>query len=348
MFIHRSTVLRDLKFLIGLLVLVISARHSPLFAEPIQFSNEKKPAESSSSQKESGAVQEKVSTSKFFRPYRPADTVSGSMTAPFLDPMIQLQSSPSPSRTSKQNEELMDRRRNWIFAQPGDDAKKGTAEEALGIDDFTSGGKKSQTMIGRFLENKKSDDSKLNGLDRQRPGELKELGFQFDADRNEKKIKKEETKEAKGEPATQAALRAQALSGFGAEQPRLVEIWMEQHGPDAKRIREQKQVMMNEFESLFGAAKQTAPAANGFGQGNNLGVQPISTLTTGPGLNPLPAASQIAEQSRSVRAISVSGGPTLPDVNSRLFGPSSVATPLPPPQRVESQPVNLPFPKRPF
>lgn len=331
----------------GVLVFVIGARHSLLFAEPIQFSNEKKPAESSSSQKESGAVQEKVSTSKFFRPYRPADTVSGSMSAPFSDPMMQPQSSPPPSRTSKKNEELMDRRRNWIFAQPGDDAKKGTAEEALGLDDFTSGGKKSQTMIGRFLENKKSDDSKLNGLDRQRPGELKELGFQSDADHSEKPMKKEETKEAKAEPATQAALRAQALSGFGAEQPRLAEIWMEQHGPDAKRIREQKQVMMNEFESLFGAAKQTAPAANGFGQGN-IGVQPISTLTTGPGLSPLPAASQIAEQSRSVRAVSVSGGSSLPDVNSRLFGPSSVATPLPPPQRVESQPVNLPFPKRPF
>ncbi len=347
MFIHRPIFLSNLFLLTGAAVFVISAHHSVLFAEPIQFSTEKKPVESSSSKKESGAVEDKTGTSKFFRPYRPADTVSGSMDTPFSAPMTQPQSSPPPFRSSKQNEAMMDRRRNWIFAQPGDDVKKGTAEEALGIDDFTSGGKKSQTMIGRFLENKKPDDSKLNGMDRHRPGELKELGFQSEVGFNEQKFQNEEPKETKPGVVTPSALRAQSLSGFGAEQSRLAEIWMEQHGPDAKRIREQKQVMMNEFESLFGSAKQTTPIANGLGQGN-IGVQPILPLAPGSGLNPLPAASQIAEQSRSARALSASGTPTLSDVNSRLFGPSSVATPLPAPQRVESQPIILPFPKRRF
>ncbi len=347
MFIHRSSVLKLFTPLRVAAFWMISVGLSTVLAEPIQFSNEQKPSPGAAAKKEAVATEEKVPTSKFFRPYRPADTVSGSVESPFSTPVVQPQSSAPPSRTSRQADDLLDRRRNWIFAEPGDGGKKQTADEALGIDDFATGSKKSQGVIGRFLESKKQIDPKANGLDRNRPGALKELGFHtevgFDDDQ---RFQKEEIKETKASAGPQQSLRVPGLSGVGAEQSRLAEIWMEQHGPEAKRIREEKQMRMNEFESLFGPTGQTAPGVNSL---SDVGAQQaISPLSPSSGLNTLPPVSQIPEPSRSARALSVSSGPTLPDVNARVFGPSSVGTPLPQPQRVQSQPAILPFPKRRF
>ncbi len=347
MFTLRSTVLKYLPLLTGAALFILSASRPVLWAEPIQFSNEQKPVDS---EKKAPVVQEKVTTSKFFKPYRPADTVSGSIESPFAAPLFQAPpSSAPPPRTSRHTEEMLDRRRNWIFAQPGDNEKKGTAEEALGIDDFMTGGKRSQTLIGRFLENKKPDDSGVNKLDsnRRQPWEMKELGFRSNLGYDDQSGQNEEIKETKPGAANPAAQRRPDLSGFSAEQTRLAEIWMEQHGPDAKKNREQKEMRMSEFESLFAPLKQSAPGASTLGQAN-LGTQLTSPLTPGLGLGSLQAPSQIADQSRNTRTLSASGGPTLPDANARLFGPASVATPAQPAPRVDSQPAILPFPKRRF
>jgi len=317
--------------LAGIAALLLMAGTSGTFGEPIQFSNtDQKP----------DATQEKKNSILQFRAYRPSQSVS---RAPGIDEHTPMPAVPPPvvpsSRTSRQNQELLDRQKNWIFASPEDEKKTDSIEDALGIDEFSLDDEKSKSVVTKFLENKqskdsKSSDTKSNGWDKDQKkqfGGPQTFGLGNEKqNQNGDSLQPDSLEKNFNEPAMrELSLRA---------------LWKEQNGPGAEKMRDDKQIRMNEFQSLFNA--QGAPPVGG-GFNTLQSANPLSA--PGDSFNRSPTSFKAPEPFRNIpRPVAGIGVSAPPDINTRVFGQSAARVPVPEPPRSIQQPGVLPVPKRRF
>jgi hypothetical protein len=110
-------------------------------------------------------------------------------------------------------------------------------------------------------------------------------------------------------------------------------------------MREDRQVRMNEFESLFNSQKTSGD--NGFGSlnGQNNMLQPAAPSVGGFNSFNRSAPGNAADSFRSAPRPGASAS-ALPDINARVFGHSAAPAPAPEAPRFSAQPPVLPTPKR--
>ena len=245
------------------------------------FSDE--PAQPAKVEKEETSTTAPVKKSLFeFRAYRPPESPFGFEKINVPTPPVQ---TPPNQRIGRQNQEALDRQRNWIFVLPGDEKNSGNAENIFNLDDG-----KSKSVLTRFLENKPATGSTLspsinasgfnpnaNGFNQH---EYKNVGFpQMSGLGSEK---------PKGLNAwDQPVMHSQNSLGDGGAMLSLGERWRELRIPRSQKTPEEKQAEMKVFESLF------VPQNNG---ANNGGLTPLGNNFGAP---------MVAPESRDMNAFKV-------------------------------------------
>lgn len=308
------------------------------------------PVSTNAAKKSEGLLsEEQKRPSKYFRPYRPGETVSGSdifnsKATPVLPPQA-----PSPPPSSSRSRELLDRQRNWIFLD-GDEKKPDATKEALGVEGSSLEPRKS--VITRFLENKSGGETKTN------LGETGEINSSLSAQPLTSSLKSWEKNETQDDPRRSSSLQPLPLErnliGNVAEKARSADLWRERFGVGAAQAREEKEAESRAFLDLFNS-RSGVPAASGGITGlsdqNNFGGQPVNPGNRGFG--PAPVSSGFTSsldpfKEAPRRPLGGASVLTEPSFTSPAFG----ARPAPVLQQeaVKSvaQPAVLPFPKRSF
>ncbi|MEO7298271.1 MAG: hypothetical protein ABI042_06795 [Verrucomicrobiota bacterium] len=312
--------------------------------EPIQFSKEK---QNDSSREEAGRFN--GISSKLFRAYRPGDAVSGG------DPLVSksplpFPAAPNPPVSNKRNDDLLDKQKNWIFVSPKDDKKADT--NPFGTEESSLEEKKG--VVGKFLE-KPSLDRKSAGQVSESTRHSDELLGAFRpyglGNRDENAENKDDSRAPVGSLQPQVLERSLA-NREGSEKSRLSEFWRDQFGPDANKLRAEKQSQLRQFENLFAPPNSSVVTSGTFGsvsEQNNFGIQSVRPLEgVGSRFNPnLPSAYSDSLRGTPNRILGSSTLPT-PDINSRVFGASPLPRTSLEPVRSVSQPAVLPVPKRHF
>ncbi len=331
MFISRTFIFPKLAVL-SAVTLLFAGVSATVLAEPIQFSNENpKP-------KAEAPALEKSKTLKFLRPYRPSNPFSESISlkSPSVTPAAP---QPGSAPTNKRDDELLDRRRNWIFALPNDEKKSGLADETFGVNGTTLGDAKSKGVVNRFLTDKREKGS--IAADGKKEKELGQPIFGLGSEK--------ETESKKGN-LSQQEMRVREFSSSTAGQSKLSEFWREQQGSNAERLREEKQTRMKEFESLFGSPSSgtKSSGANLLDGQNNLGLQAATPSRASDRFNGnASSGSSDLFKTAPNSALGVSTAPR-PDVNARVFGASAPKASVPEPAKPVRQPAVLSIPKRRF
>lgn len=287
-----------------------------------------------------------------YRAYRPSDSIfkSSGMNTP--GPVMQMPSAPPPT-ISKQDRELLDRQKNWIFLRPGDE-KQASAEDIFGVGAATIDDGRATGLVAKFLENKPSTEpnsvvGKPNALNGLQPNSFSPQIFGVEsANGNAPSLRAWDAPVSKYDtfPAGNVGI-----------QKSLADQWQELHGLNSEKFREQKQARMSEFENLFGAQNisqgNAAFGTPGFGALPN----PLATPAPAtPSLNQLdpftrgtrPDSDGLSGYRNPARSLADANPLQQPSVNGRIFGRSAELAPAPTPMRDVSQPVNLPIPKRHF
>lgn len=324
MLIRAVAFIRKSAPLAGVALLLLASRNSGFSEEPLQKQEPVKKPEA--------APQKKNILD--YRAYRPSDSVFKSPSVDLSVPIVP--APPAPARTSKQDRELLDRQKNWIFALPGDAKKSDSAEDIFGLEGAFDDGT-SKSVVTKFLENRQTTDSKSPEANASRDQSKDSGTSQIFGLGNEKQ---------NGGALTQPGVRPERSYGNNPAEMTLAERWQELHGPRAEKAREEKRVRMNEFENLFGS--QSSAAGNqGFNTPqNNFGLQPATPLSSDPGFLNRPAPSAPNAIRNPERPIPGANASTLPNINARVFGPSSGPAAVREPAKPALKPVILPIPQR--
>jgi hypothetical protein len=318
MFVRCLTFFRNCASFAGLAALLLVARSSANCEEPTKS---EKPA----------VTQEKKSILNF-RAYRPSDSISGSPRVNEHLPTPTVPVAP-PSRSSRQNQELLDRQKNWIFASPESEKKSDSAKGAFGVDESLLDDESSKSVVTKFLENRESKDAKTRANEArdkdQRNGlsDSKVLGAWNDKQNQDgNSLQQESFQKRFAEPGP----RELSLSG----------LWREQNNPSSDKAREEKRIQMNEFRNLFSSQPVSSSGPN------NPGLQPTDPFTSGGARYSTPFKTA----PEAVRSLPRAGGgasaATTPNINTRVFGPSAAPAPATQTPRFAPQPSVLPIPKR--
>ncbi|MEO5801993.1 MAG: hypothetical protein ABIR24_00565 [Verrucomicrobiota bacterium] len=219
---------------------------------------------------------------------------------------------------------------------PENEKKADSAEEVLGIDENALDGQ-SKSIVTQFLENKKSNDSKAGEANEWDKDQKKQFG-------KEKNFGLGNERQNRNDGSLQPNSEEKNFGG-PREELSLPQLWRDQHSPRAEKMREEKQVRMNEFQGLF-KSQSVAPVPQGFNAQNNLNLQSGGS-PSGSGVSfnrsaPTPYNS-VKNPPRAPAGVSPLG---LPNINTRVFGQSAAPIAVPEPVRSASQPAVLPLPKR--
>lgn len=284
--------------------------------------------------------------SKFFRAYRPGETISGSdifkPNAPITPPRQ------NPPSSTKRDEDLIDRQKNWIFLSR-DEKKPDATKEVLGVEDLSFEGRKG--AIARFLENKPESDLKTN------VGAKNEINPGLTSQPLNSGLTSGLSEETQNDPRRSSSLQPQPLErnldGNDAERARFSDLWRERYGINSSQAREDKEAEAKAFRDLFSPRSAATPGTGLTtltGQ-NNFGVKlvtPDERGSTRPS-NPNEFTSSLDPFKEAPRRpVGGSSILTEPSFTSRAFGPTAAPVLKTEAAKSVSQPAVLPFPKRRF
>jgi hypothetical protein len=349
MFTTRLTILRQCLPAIGTVCVLVATGVRGFSDEPAQKSTSTQPSEKS----ETIPLPEPQTKGLLdYRAYRPSDSIfkSSGMNTP--GPAMQMPSVPPPT-PSKQDRELLDRQKNWIFLRPGDE-KQASAEDIFGVGAATIDDGRATGLVARFLENKPSTEpnsvvGKPNALNGMQPNSFTPQVFGIgSANGNAPSLRAWDAPVSKYDTFT---------AGNVGIQKSLADQWQELHGQNSEQFREQKQARMSEFENLFGAPNisqgNAALGTPGFGALPN----PLATPAPAtPSLNQLdpftrgmrPDSDGLSGYRNPARSLADANPLQQPSITARVFGRPAELAPAPAPTRDVSQPAILPIPKRHF
>jgi len=290
---------------------------------------------------------EQKQPSRFFRPYRPGETIGGSDILNSRSSTPARYQNPAPP-SSKRTDELLDRQRNWIFLT-GDEKEPDPTKEAFGVDESSLEARKS--VITRFLENKPADELTTN---LGQTGEIKSsLSMQPVTSSWNSWLESEAQDEPRRGGSLQPVPLERNLSGSAAERAKFADVWRERYGVNSSEAREEKLAESKAFLDLFNS-RSGAPASvgiTGFSDpaisGGALGVP--GGRGVGPVPNPGSFTSSLDPFREAPRPI-VGGSSILtePGFNSKVFNPTAAPVLKQEAPKPVAQPAVLPFPKRAF
>ncbi|MEO6035962.1 MAG: hypothetical protein ABIQ35_11965 [Verrucomicrobiota bacterium] len=305
--------------------------------------------DSTNAVKVTGSLQptEQSLPSKFLRPYRPGENIlesdifkkQGSTDLPRQAP-------PPPS--TKKNDELLDRQKNWIFISR-DEKKSDSAKEAIGVDEISPEARKS--VITQFLENRSAANSKTNF------GSRNEINSSLSPQPLTSDLKSGFAGEKPNDVRRSGSLQPQPLdrdlSGTDAQKAKFADLWRERFGINQSQAREEKEADSKAFLNLFNS-RSSVPVAGGIiavSGPNKFGVQPLSPGDPGAALSTdANAFTSSLDPFKEAPRRPVGGSSILtePSFTSRAFGPGPAAVLKQEAPKSVSQPAVLPFPKRHF
>lgn len=308
--------------------------------EPIYSTNSVKKSESTASE-----IQNQ--SSRFFRAYRPGETISGPNIFSPRAPGVVPRQGPPPS-SSKRDDDRLDRQRNWIFLSR-DEKKPDPTKEAFGVEDSSLEGRKS--VVTRYLENKPASDLKTN------LGEKNELNPSLNSQPLTSGLNSSVNNEMQNDPRRTGSLQPQPLernlTGSAAERAKFSDLWRERLVGNQNQAREEKEAESKAFLNLF-ASRNSAPSSSGItalsGQ-NNFGVQLVTPGERGSDRPSNPNAfTSSLDPFREAPRLPVGGSSILtePTFSSRVFGPAPAPVLKQDAAKSVAQPAVLPFPKRHF
>lgn len=279
---------------------------------------------------------------KLFRPYLPFNPFSD--TSKFAPPPSSLPTTPSQNTppSTRRNDELIDRQKNWIFAAPEKPDEQSESVEGLFGVGGMSNDKKSKGVIYEFLTRGRENvpaikDDKDAGLFNLPPV----YGLGNERENNANPLSRVDILDR---------YREQNLSEFSAEQNKLSQRWREQ--ATTARAREDRQSNLQEFESLFRPSTAAALNGNGnrlFGIDQNILGSPAAAASRSgvPDRFDPRAPNSSSDAFRSApRGVASAGLTERPDINSRVFGSSVNPPPKVEERKPERQPANLTIPRR--